>query len=169
MPALPDEIRSLPRVFLREGQIVITSRPAVIQTVLGSCISVTLRDPVTGLCGMCHAAMPEAPDEESGSLRFADQAILRMVEHFSSRDVPASRLTAKLIGGADTRIEADKSQRPESVGARNVEVAVQRLAQHGLEAEASHVGGDRGRRVLFVVTTGDVFVHRLPRSFKRGQ
>jgi hypothetical protein len=35
MVGLPDYVREKPRVFLREGEVVLTSRDVVVQTVLG--------------------------------------------------------------------------------------------------------------------------------------
>ena len=64
MSSLPATVRDMPRVYLSPGEIIATRDPIVVQTTLGSCVSVALRDPLTGFAAMCHAAMPEAPDDK---------------------------------------------------------------------------------------------------------
>jgi chemotaxis protein CheD len=128
-------------------------------------VSVTLRDPVSHLSAICHAAMPTAPHNEPVSLRYADHAVSRMIDRFISNGCSTAALEVKLLGGADTRRAEDKARRPGSVGQRNIEAAVAQLGAEGFTVSVQHVGGDRGRRVLFVPATGEVFVHMLPRSF----
>lgn len=161
---LPDYVRTMPRVFLREGELILTSRPLVVQTVLGSCVSVTMRDPRSGLSAICHAAMPSAPQWDSRSLRYVDCALDRIIRRFHTAGVPSERLQVKVVGGADLREGADQPQF-EAVGTRNLQVALERLRSEGLAVTASHAGGASGRGVFFVTSTGEILVHVLPHSF----
>lgn len=166
--ALPDYVRALPRVFLREGEMVFTSRQLVVQTVLGSCVSVIMRDAESGLSAMCHAAMPNAPQWETESLRYVDGAIDRIIRRFKSSGIDGKQLQVKLVGGADLRVDHG-GKHLEAVGTRNLQTAIAQLESRGLQVTASHSGGDSGRRVLFVTSTGEVFVHTLPHSFRNGR
>ena len=53
-PGLPPEQRK--RIYI--GEIVASATPLVVQTLLGSCVAVCLRDPATGVGGMNHILLP---------------------------------------------------------------------------------------------------------------
>lgn len=160
MASLPATVRSLPRIYLSPGEVVTTRDHVVLQTTLGSCVSVTLRDATTGLAAMCHAAMPEAPETDR-SLRYVDRAIEELLARFEREGVPSGRLTAKLLGGSRRLGSSVSNPLFGPVGPRNVEAALACLERHRLRPEAQDTGGEHGRRVLFVVSTGDVYVRRL--------
>ncbi len=48
------------------GEYFVSHTPMIVYTVLGSCISACIRDPVTGVGGMNHFILP-APKGEGGS------------------------------------------------------------------------------------------------------
>jgi chemotaxis protein CheD len=70
-----------------------------------------------------------------------------------------SRLLAKVFGGACV-LEAFRAD-GESLGARNVEVARERLRERGIPVVGEDVGGDHGRKVVFHVRTGGAWVRAV--------
>ena len=45
--SLPRHVRDLPLTPLGVGEVVVSDEPTIIHTTLGSCVSVTLHDPIT--------------------------------------------------------------------------------------------------------------------------
>jgi len=151
----------LPRVYLKPGEFHFSVSPAVVTTILGSCVSVTMFDRLGGAAAICHALLPEGP--RSDAFRYVDSSIPGMLEMFEARGVPRRHLEVKLFGGADM-IGTGGSR--VGVGRRNVEIAFQVLAQAGLTVVTHDVGGTRGRKLFFVTHTGDVFLKRLRQGEK---
>lgn len=151
----------LPKVYLKPGEYHFSTKPEVVNTILGSCVSVTMFDRLSGTAAICHALLPEGP--RSDAFRYVDSSILGMLEMFESRGVPRRHLEVKLFGGADM-IGAGGSR--VGVGRRNVEIAAQVLTQAGLTVATHDVGGTRGRKIFFLTHTGDVFLKRLRQGEK---
>ena len=158
MTNIPPEI---PKVYLKPGEFHFSMSPVVVTTVLGSCVSVTMFDRVSGAAAICHALLPEGP--RSDAFRYVDSSILRMLEMFAANGVPRSHLEVKLFGGADM-IGTGGSR--VGVGRRNVEIAGRVLAAAGLMVSTHDVGGTRGRKLFFVTGTGEVFLKRLRQGEK---
>ena len=51
----------LARVYLKPGELHFATGPTVVSTVLGSCVSVTMFDRLSGAAAICHALLPEGP------------------------------------------------------------------------------------------------------------
>ncbi|ABB32644.1 CheD [Geobacter metallireducens RCH3] len=149
----------LPKVYLKPGELHFAATPAVVTTVLGSCVSVTMFDRLSGTAAICHALLPEGP--RSDAFRYVDSSILLMLEMFAAQGVSRQRLEVKVFGGADI-IGAGGNR--VGVGRRNVEIATLVLAANGLTVAAKDVGGTRGRKLFFVTHTGEVFLKRLRRG-----
>lgn len=146
----------LARVYLKPGELHFATGPTVVSTVLGSCVSVTMFDRLSGAAAICHALLPEGP--RTDAFRYVDTSILHMLETFSAHGIHRRRLEVKIFGGADM-IGVGGSRM--GVGRRNVEIATQVLAASGLDVSTCDVGGIRGRKLFFVTHTGDVFLKRL--------
>lgn len=149
----------LPKVYLKPGELHFAATPAVVTTVLGSCVSVTMFDRLSGTAAICHALLPEGP--RSDAFRYVDSSIIHMLEMFAAHGVNRQRLEVKVFGGADM---LGAGGRRVGVGRRNVEIATLVLAANGLTVAAQDVGGTRGRKLFFVTHTGEVFLKRLRRG-----
>lgn len=156
MTTIPPE---LPKVYLKPGELYFATSPTVVTTVLGSCVSVTMFDRLSGTAAICHALLPEGPSADA--FRYVDSSILHMLEMFASHGVNRQRLEVKVFGGADM-LGVNGSR--VGVGRRNVEIASQVLAAAGLKASIADVGGTRGRKLFFVTGTGEIFLKRLRRG-----
>ena len=159
-------------VFLQPGELFTGRAPAVVKTVLGSCVAITIRDRRLGLAAMAHCLLPEAGAPVSAltrteALRFVDSTVELMLAAFLNNGARFGDLEIKLFGGADG-LSADRTQ-SNGVGSRNVEMALSALASHGLDPAASGVGGKRGRVIEFHTQTGEVHVRRLPQPGRGGR
>lgn len=124
---------------------------------IGSCIVITLYDPIKRVGAMAHPMLAESV---SGSvenpLRFVDWAIEAMIRELEKLGSVKSRLEAKIIGGANMFKVFDKD--PASIGIHNAEAAKKKLETEGIKIVANDTGGNVGRTVTFELTTGLVEV-----------
>lgn len=148
--------------FLLPGEIGVYERPAVISTVLGSCVAITLHSPGRGIGGICHAMLPLGG--EKGNFKYVDRALEHLLERFGRFGVVVSQLQVKVFGGSD--MFGTEGDRPlsNSIGAKNVEAALGMLDRLGLVPLAADVRGSCGRKLFFLSHTGDVYLRVLNNS-----
>jgi chemotaxis protein CheD len=143
------------------------SSPARVNTVLGSCVSVTLFAPERRVGAICHALLPRASEAERYAdfgCRYVDVAIRRMLSEFTRLGIRPRQLVTKLFGGSDLMAALTGKNTNRSVGSQNIETALWVLGREGLTVAASDVGGTWGRKLVFFTHTGDVFIKRHSRS-----
>lgn len=107
----------------------ICKAPDVIMTIgLGSCIGLTLYDPVTKIGGMVHYMLPDSTaTENNGNIaKFADTGIEELLKQVTRAGASRSRLVAKIAGGAKMFGVAQLSNIG-SIGDRNAQAAKQML------------------------------------------
>ncbi len=140
------------------------TRPTAVSTILGSCVAVTFFCPLLKLGATFHALMPSwgSAEQPKGNLayRFVDQSILRILDTLTRMGVAKRALECKVFGGANVMFQGEVA-----VGRRNVEAALKTLASQGLRVLSTDVGGTQGRKLIFITSTGEVFVRRLGQTF----
>jgi chemotaxis protein CheD len=156
--ALAVAARAVPSVYLYPGELVATSDPSVISTVLGSCVCVCLLDPVTRSGGANHFLLPHLTRGDGSSCRFGRTAMETLLSRMLSLGCQKSHLTARLFGGAS---QFEPSSDRISIGQQNVQVATRFLEDEGIPILAREVGGSRGRKLVFHTEPGHVFVKTL--------
>jgi chemotaxis protein CheD len=122
---------------------------------IGSCIVITLYDPVKRVGALTHPMLPIS-DVSDASFRFVEPAIDAMIKELQKLGAAQERLEAKLVGGANMFEVFDKN--PESIGLQNVESARKKLEENRISIVANDTGGNVGRSVLFDLKTGLVEV-----------
>ena len=137
-------------LYIAQGQHAVGKDPeTMISTILGSCISFCLWDPVAGVGGMNHLLMPARKSDgcslTAGALDL-DLLINKMMPFGAERP----RLRAKLFGGSSML------KRPTDIGERNIEFGRNYLANEGIFCDAESVGGTKARRLRFWPATGKV-------------
>jgi chemotaxis protein CheD len=156
-----------PGISLQPGEFHLSRNPSILQTILGSCVSVTFWSPRLRTGAMSHGVLPRCPallplnsNIVAEGCRYVDFSIRYLVEQFELLGVSRDHIEVKLFGGADVLPVAARPGKP-TVGAQNCQVALQVLQEEGLLVRASDLGGVRGRTIHFNTGTGDVFLHRL--------
>ena len=138
-------------VYLHPGQLYTASCAALVSTILGSCVSVCLWDPVARVGGMNHFLLPSGH-----GLRYGNDAMKDLVDDMTSRGAFVARMVAKVFGGACVIAGFTGTRR--AIGAQNVETALQFLTAHSIPVRAEQTGGSRGRKLLFHTGTGQAYV-----------
>lgn len=130
--------------------------PTVVRTVLGSCLACVFHDRSSNAGAMFHAFLPARQEsggwEAVSDYKFVDSAIQRIVAKFRSLGIHHQNLEVMLLGGANALRSGTVA-----VGARNAETAYAVLNRLGIRISGADVGGDRGRNVVYVTDTGEVF------------
>jgi chemotaxis protein CheD len=143
-------------IYLHAGELVVTTRPSALTTVLGSCVSVCLWDPGSGVGGMNHYQLAHHVDRER-SRRFGSVAIPELIESVILAGGRQATLQAKVFGGA---AQFGGSTR-RSLGTANAELAAQLLAAAHIPVLGGDVGGQRGRKLIFNTDDGTAWVRQL--------
>lgn len=154
-PRYYDRTFNRPAVKIQPGELHVTSDDVLITTVLGSCVSVCVRDAVAGVGGMNHFMLPGGEEKEGESPRYGSHAMEQLIEWVLSLGGRAERLEAKVFGaGKINRALPD-------VGKRNVEFALDYLRGRNIPVTAIDVGEAFPRKVCFSPRCGRVFVKAL--------
>jgi chemotaxis protein CheD len=131
-------------------------------TILGSCVTACIRDPLAGVGGMNHFMLPESAgagwDTASASMRYGNVAMERLINDILKRGGARERLEIKVFGGGNVMNGTT------NIGHRNAEFVEQYLAAEGLPIAAHHLRGNLPRRVHYFPATGKVMLLELQRS-----
>jgi chemotaxis protein CheD len=136
-----------PHLSLKVGELIVSDRPFVVSTVLGSCVSVCLYSPSKGVGGIIHYALPHelrALESEEDYLRYGAHAIPLLIGRAQAL-IGGGRapLLAKLVGGAAV------CSSTVDIGGGNVKLARELLQEFGIPLMGEDVGGILGRRLQF--------------------
>lgn len=158
LPPLEESpLRERKKFFLTEGHILITTVPAEIITVLGSCIAVCLWDRQKKIAGMNHFLLPGNLTDEGANPNRGFSATRMLIKSMTNRKCQLEDLEAKVFGGSNTLQQFE-------VGKRNTEAALYMLKEAGIPVVASSIGGIAGRKVIFNTRTGKVLMRTLNKS-----
>ena len=150
-----DAVKILP------GQYHSSSGPGTITTVLGSCVSTCLWDPIERIGGMNHFMLPgdqASPGSPwAASARFGVYAMEVLINDMIRMGADRRRLVAKVFGGAQLLAGFDKLD----VGAKNSEFVLEFLRVEGIRVLAQDLLDVCPRKVHLFVDTGKVQVKRL--------
>jgi chemotaxis protein CheD len=156
----------LPDLNLQPGELFLARNPAILRTILGSCIGVTFWSERFGAGALCHGVLPRCPADlprdvvQQEGPRYVDYSIRYLAQQFDAIGASRRELVVKMFGGADVLPVGYRENRP-TVGALNCKAAIEVLAEEGFTVAASDIGGVRGRRIHFHTGTGEVLLHRL--------
>ncbi len=148
-----------PTHYLHPGQLVVSAEPCEIMTILGSCVSVCVFDPMRRVGGANHFLLPDFTQGVNDSPRYGPAAIRALIRQVVALGATRDRLTAKLFGGANVLRAFQIRER--HLGIDNVEVARRVLAEEGVSVAAEDVGGTRGRKLVFSTVDGSAWVQAI--------
>ena len=137
------------KYYLKPGWVYATQESLVIETVLGSCVSVFLFDKRLRCGGANHIVYPQAPPDQTTTKygNIAMRVLFHLMHDFGSL---SANLTAALVGGASI---ADNSASL-AVVTENLAIAERSLSRRGIPVVRRETGGNRGRKVAFETATG---------------
>jgi len=121
---------------------------------LGSCVGVTMHDPIRKLGGMVHIMLPEYNGQmDHNRNKFADSGINDLLEKLIKLGARRASLVAKLAGGAHMFSNATGPNFLK-IGERNVTVSVSTLHALKVPIVGNDTGGTHGRTIELYNDTG---------------
>ncbi len=121
---------------------------------LGSCIGLTLYDPVARVGGMVHTMLPLSKMEpEKAKVKpemFTDTGVMRLLQHLLDMGAKKARLEAK-IAGASTLLDDKKMFR---IGERNYAVVRKLLWKNEIMIKGEECGGSKSRTLVLYMADG---------------
>lgn len=142
------------------GEYIVTDRDVMLVTVLGSCVSACMRDPLAGVGGMNHFMLPDT--EQGGaageSARYGGYAMEVLINELLKKGARRERLETKVFGGGAVLAGFTHS----NVGQRNGDFVLRYLKTEHLSLAAQDLYDTCPRRVHYFPLTGRVMVKRLP-------
>ncbi|MFY8273818.1 chemoreceptor glutamine deamidase CheD [Pseudoalteromonas sp. SSDWG2] len=155
-----DSSRNTVMAKVLPGEFYVTKHDEVISTVLGSCISACIYDPVMGIGGMNHFMLPTSLklddiDPDNTDCRYGNWAMEILLNEIIKNGGNRQNLKVKLFGGGKIiRSMTD-------VGMGNIRFANAYVQEEGLNLVAHDVGGPWPRKIVFHPETGSVKMKKL--------
>jgi chemotaxis protein CheD len=144
--------------FLFPATVFGNTTPHLVQTILGSCVSICLFDQVLHQGAVNHFMLPWWNGNELPTPKYGDIAFERLLEKMYMMGSRRENLVAKIFGGAD---QHDLGKNGYVVGARNITTAEKQLAKEHIRIIAQSTGGMQGRKIIFHTQTNQVLMKYL--------
>jgi len=135
---------------------------------LGSCVGVVLYDEVKKIGGIAHVMLPDSQLSKKKDFnpgKFADTAIVALIEKMVKLGANSNRLVSKIAGGAQmfqTKSDNDIMK----IGRRNVEAVKKQLSLLNIKTLAEDTEGFYGRTIEFSCETGKLTVKSIGHGTK---
>ena len=141
---------------------VLRNQGTLITYALGSCIGITLYDPVIKLGGLLHIMLPKAGDQGAATpFKFADTGIREMIRKMAAYGGMSRRYVCKIAGGAQM---FQMTGPIGNIGERNIASVRSELAAQQIRIQGEDVGKNYARTMLMDVSTGTVRVRTMGRN-----
>lgn len=134
------------------ARIEVSSNPAVLRTILGSCVGVCVYDRMKKIGGLAHILLPNWV-QNGVKEKYADTAIPLLLNQLLKMGCSREFMSAKIAGGASMfRFQANLALG--QIGERNVEAVRKALAEKNIPIVVEEVGGNVGRVLDFFLEDG---------------
>jgi chemotaxis protein CheD len=125
---------------------------------LGSCLGITIYDPVKQIGGLFHVMLPDSKiavvKATSAPFMFMDTGLPRLFHAAYNLGAERSRLVVKVAGGAQLLDERNVF----NIGGRNFLALAELITRNGLVIHARDVGGMTSRTLRFDLASGTVTI-----------
>lgn len=141
--------------FLLPGQYYISKGPILIETLVGSCVSVCLYNITNGHAAMNHFLQDcpkSASNDDIGY--YGSTSTMHIIEKLLAHDPVVSHYQAQIFGGA---VVIKKQTSENNVGSHNVDIARKILSDYRIRLIHEEVGGTHGRRIRFDTSTNTIY------------
>jgi len=150
-------------IYLLPGEVYYSEEPVMVNTVLGSCITVTMFNKKKQIGMICHGMLPDSKEafkRDENCMKYVDCCILHMYETFQKKEIKPSETEVKVFGGSDMFAYEGKG---DTVGKKNITSAIKNLTDLKYNILAKDIGGQFTRKLYFSTETGIVYVRKISR------
>ena len=135
-----------------------TADASIITYALGSCLGITVHDPVARVGAMLHVMLPDSSiDREKAQhnpAMFVDTGVPQLFREAYRLGAEKKRLVVKVAGGAAVTNGSDMFE----IGKRNIVALRKILWKNGVMIKAQDVGGSLSRTITLDIATGGVIL-----------
>jgi len=157
-----DDVHGMYAAKLLPGEFYVTAERETIVTVLGSCVSACVRDPVFGIGGMNHFMLPTSQGAGSweanglsASTRYGSHAMEQLINEILKNGGNRNNLEVKLTGGG--RILAQMTD----IGQKNIAFVEAYVKTECLKVLSRDLGDIYPRKAYYTPATGKMLVKKL--------
>ena len=147
------------QVRIYTGDVATSATPAVLHTLLGSCVAVCLYDPMLRAGGMNHILLPGTRQNRCGT-RFGIHAMELLINELMKQGGDRRRFIAKAFGGANVVPGLKASP----IGDDNAKFVRMFLERERIPLVAQRLGGCQAVHVYFRTDTGKAVLHSVDGS-----
>lgn len=156
-------IKAIVNVGMGEIHVSNSAGTSLVAPGLGSCIGLTIYDPIAKVGGMAHIVLPDSstitkPITLPG--KYADKAIPEILGKMYKLGAKKQNFVVKIAGGSQM-FNLEKGANILNVGMRNIIAVKAALNKENLIIKASDTGGNKGRTLKLDVATGSVFMRLI--------
>lgn len=148
--------------FLSPGHIYLSREPALVSTVVGSCVAVSLWDSGKEMGGMAHFLYPYTGNRHRATAQYGNAAVRYLVGMFYELGVSQKNLQAQIFGGA-LMPPADCMR----IARENVQMAKRVLRKHHIRIVSEDTGGNMGRKIVYHTQRNEAVVYKV-NSLRQG-
>jgi chemotaxis protein CheD len=155
------------RVNILPGEYYATKEPAMIRTLLGSCVAACLYDPINRIIGMNHFLLSnrryakELPVCLSEAGRYGIHAMELLINEMMDLGAKRHNLKAKAFGGGSIFLTSDKKDNFFCVGDVNTRFIREFLKNDGIPLVSEDLGGQTARVIHFMLEDYSVHVKKI--------
>jgi chemotaxis receptor (MCP) glutamine deamidase CheD/CheY-like chemotaxis protein len=148
------------KVFLLPGEYLISKKPHVVTTLLGSCVAVCIYSQKAKFGGINHYMLPKNHGNER-SAKYGEYAIQTIVQ-FMERGAGTLQGTEAMIFGGASVVGAIRSA--SNIGEQNVALAKRMLADYNIPITREEIGGNTGMKINYQTWDNQVNWRYIERS-----
>lgn len=140
----------------------------IVTYALGSCLGITIFDPVTTVGGLLHVMLPHSKADPEKAKReptmYVDTGLTLVLDKLYAIGARKENLEISVAGGASMRaLDRDDYFK---IGKRNFTVFRKYLWKNGLMITNKDIGGEKARTMTFKLKNGEVMINKKPMANK---
>jgi chemotaxis protein CheD len=146
-----------------------SEHPGVLTTLgLGSCVGVALYDNSKKIIGLAHVMLPSSLQARNNTniAKFADTAIVKLLEDMIKLGARKEKIVAKLAGGAQM-FNFNQSSDMMRIGYRNVIASKEKLTELRIPIVSEDTGGSYGRTIELYSEDGRLLIKTIGSGLKQ--
>ncbi|MCK5819878.1 MAG: chemotaxis protein CheD [Psychromonas sp.] len=160
------------RIIIEPGEFYVSTQQEVISTLLGSCVSACLYDPITKVIGMNHFLLSQQHNQKKNVIitqagRYGVHAMELLINDMLMRGATKKNMKAKCFGGAEILHTAFEKKDHCSIGEMNVSFIKEFLTFEKIPIVASSLGGKIGRNIHFMGHDNSVYMRKIDQDLER--
>jgi chemotaxis protein CheD len=148
------------KISIHVGELYASKTPAIIHTLVGSCVAVCLFDSANQIGGMNHILLPGRADMKTfdAPARYGIHAMELLINKMMKLGADRKQFIAKIFGGAHLLPSISYEN---GVGRKNVDFVTEFLRNECVRILNQDTNGHESRRIYFHTDSGEVFLKRI--------